>query len=114
MPTVARDRVRFDDDGLVAAVVQQHDTGEVLMVAWMDAEALQLTLETGEAWFWSRSRQELWHKGAKSGNVIEVVEVLIDCDGDTLVVKGDVGDGVACHTGARTCFHASLAAPGAG
>lgn len=114
MPTVSRDRVRFDDRGLVAAVVQQHDTGQVLMVAWMNAKALDLTLETGEVWFWSRSRDELWHKGETSGNVLEVVEVLIDCDGDTLVVKADVGDGVACHTGARTCFHASVAAPGAG
>lgn len=114
MPTVSRDRVHYDDQGLVAAVVQQHDTGQILMVAWMDEEALELTLETGEAWFWSRSRQELWHKGETSGNILEVVEVLIDCDGDTVVVKADVGDGVACHTGARTCFHASLAAPGAG
>ena len=114
MPTVPRDRVRFDERGLVTTVVQQHDTGEVLMVAWMNAEALDQTLETGEAWFWSRSRDELWHKGATSGNVLEVVEVLIDCDGDTVVVKADVGDGVACHTGNRTCFHASVAAPGAG
>lgn len=114
MPTVPRDRVRFDERGLVTTVVQQHDTGEVLMVAWMNAEALDLTLETGEAWFWSRSRDELWHKGATSGNVLEVVEVLIDCDGDTVVVKADVGEGVACHTGHRTCFHASVAAPGAG
>ena len=114
MPTVARDRVRFDERGLVTAIVQQHDTGQILMVAWMDAQALDLTLETGEAWFWSRSRDELWHKGETSGNVLEVVEVLIDCDGDTLVVKADVGDGVACHTGSRSCFHASVAAPGAG
>ena len=114
MLTVARDRVRYDDAGLVCAVVQQHDTGDVLMVAWMDAEALERTLETGEAWFWSRSRQELWHKGATSGNVIEVVEVRLDCDGDTILVRGDVGEGVACHTGARSCFHSRLAAPGAG
>jgi len=114
MEQVRADDVEWDDRGLVASVVQQHDTGQILMVAWMDAEALEQTLETGEVWFWSRSRQELWHKGATSGNVLEVVEVLIDCDGDTLLVKADVGDGVACHTGARSCFHASLAAPAAG
>lgn len=114
MPTVSRQRVRFDDDGLVTSVVQQHDTGEVLMVAWMNAEALDRTLDSGEAWFWSRSRAELWHKGATSGNVLEVLEVLVDCDRDTLLVRVDVGDGVACHTGSRTCFSAGIAAPGAG
>lgn len=108
MQAMERDRVRFDDRGLVAAVVQQHDTGEVLMVAWMDAEALDRTLDSGEAWFWSRSRQELWHKGATSGNVIEVRQVRVDCDGDTLLVLGDVGRGVACHTGERSCFHRQL------
>jgi phosphoribosyl-AMP cyclohydrolase len=110
---VSTDEVSFGDDGLVCAVVQQHDTGEVLMVAWMDAEALDRTLRSGEAWFWSRSRRELWHKGATSGNTITVSEVRVDCDGDTLLVRGDVGDGVACHTGARTCFHRRLA-PGEG
>ena len=110
--TVA-DTVRLDQDGLVCAVVQQHDTGEVLMVAWMDAEALRRTLASGEAWFWSRSRRELWHKGATSGNTIAVHEVLVDCDGDTLLVRGDVGAGVACHTGRRSCFHRQLE-PGAG
>lgn len=103
--------VAFDGDGLVCAVVQQAGSGEVLMVAWMDAEALRRTLATGQAWFWSRSRQRLWHKGATSGNTIDVREVRLDCDGDTLLVVGDVGDGAACHTGRRTCFHRRL--PGA-
>lgn len=109
MQTVTVDEVAFGDDGLVCAVVQQHDTGEVLMVAWMDEVALRQTLDTGEAWFWSRSRQELWHKGATSGNTIAVRELRLDCDGDTLLVVADLGDGVACHTGERTCFHRELA-----
>ena len=114
MEQVRADDVAWDDRGLVASVVQQHDTGEVLMVAWMDREALTRTLETGEAWFWSRSREELWHKGETSGNVLEVVDVRLDCDGDTVLVQADIGAGVACHTGSRSCFHRSLAAPGAG
>lgn len=112
MQSVELDNVVFDDRGLVTTVVQQHDSGEVLMVAWMNAEALRRTLDTGEAWFWSRSRQELWHKGATSGNVISVRDVLIDCDGDTLLVRGDVGEGAACHTGERTCFHREVSASG--
>ena len=95
--------VRFDERGLVPCVVQQHDTGEVLMVAWMSAESLRLTLETGTTWFWSRSRQELWNKGATSGNVQRVVELLADCDSDTLLARVD-SPGPACHTGARSCF----------
>jgi len=101
--------LRFDDGGLVPAVVQQHDTGEVLMVAWMDADALEATLEMGETVFYSRSRGGLWHKGATSGNTQRVVDLLIDCDGDTLLVLVDQqGDGVACHTGERSCFHRRL------
>ncbi|MDQ3931245.1 MAG: phosphoribosyl-AMP cyclohydrolase [Actinomycetota bacterium] len=100
--------VRFDERGLVPAVVQQHDTGEVLMVAWMSAESLALTLEKGETVFWSRSRQELWHKGATSGNTQRVVELLADCDGDTLLIRVEAGSGPACHTGNRTCFHRAL------
>ena len=95
--------VRFDGRGLVPAVVQQEGTGEVLMVAWMNAESLRLTQETGTTWFWSRSRQELWNKGATSGNMQQVKEVLADCDADTLLVKVD-SPGPACHTGNRTCF----------
>lgn len=98
----------LDDDGLVPAVVQQHDTGEVLMVAWMDLEAIDRTLDTGETWFWSRSRGEYWHKGETSGNTQRLVQVRVDCDGDVLLVLVDQGAGVACHTGERTCFHRRL------
>lgn len=95
--------VRFDDRGLVPVVVQQWDTGEVLMLAWMDDEALRRTHETGRATYWSRSRQEYWVKGETSGNVQEVREVRVDCDGDTVLLLVDQ-HGVACHTGSRTCF----------
>ncbi len=101
--------VRFDDRGLVAAIVTQFDTGEVLMLAWMNAEALARTVESGETVFFSRSRGQLWHKGATSGNVQRVVDITVDCDGDALLVRVDQGgDGLACHTGARSCFHRSL------
>lgn len=104
--------VRFDDRGLIPAVVQQHDTGEVLMVAWMSAASLQRTRELGETVFYSRSRGELWHKGATSGNTQRVVDLRLDCDGDTLLVLVDQGgDGVACHTGERSCFHRTLPTP---
>ena len=102
-----RARVRFDDRGLVTAVAQQWDTGEVLMVAWMDAEALRLTLESGRATYWSRSRQSLWVKGDTSGHVQHVKDVRLDCDGDTVLVKVDQV-GAACHTGDRTCFDADV------
>lgn len=105
-------RLRFDADGLIPAVVQQHDSGEVLMLAWMDRPALARTLEIGQTVFYSRSRREQWHKGATSGNTQRVLDVRIDCDGDVLLVLVDQqGDGVACHTGARSCFHRRL--PGA-
>jgi phosphoribosyl-AMP cyclohydrolase len=104
-----REMLAFDDRGLLPAVVQQHDTGEVLMVAWMDAPAIERTLEIGEAVFYSRSRQEQWHKGATSGNTQRLVDLRIDCDGDVLLVLVDqLGDGVACHTGQRSCFHRRL------
>ena len=93
----------WDAAGLIPAIVQQHDTGEVLMVAWMNQESLAKTLETSETWFWSRSRKELWHKGATSGNTQRVTEVRFDCDADTLLVLVDAA-GPACHTGERTCF----------
>ncbi|WP_139981020.1 phosphoribosyl-AMP cyclohydrolase [Nocardioides litoris] len=95
-----------DGRGLVSAVAQQHDTGEVLMVGWMDDEALHRTLTTGRATYWSRSRQEYWAKGDTSGHVQSVVEVRLDCDGDTVLVKVDQ-TGAACHTGDRTCFDAA-------
>lgn len=95
--------VKFDATGLVPCVVQQEQTGEVLMVAWMNAESLALTIKTGTTWFWSRSRQELWNKGATSGNIQHVKHLLVDCDADTLVVVVD-SPGPACHTGHRSCF----------
>ncbi|MCX8006519.1 MAG: phosphoribosyl-AMP cyclohydrolase [Coriobacteriia bacterium] len=107
------DALRFDEKGLIPAVVQQHDTGEVLMVAWMDAEALRRTIATGTTWFWSRSRQQHWNKGETSGNVQRVKEIRYDCDADTLLVLVDQV-GVACHTGERSCFFRTLATlPGA-
>ena len=96
-------RLKRDADGLVAAVVQQHDTKEVLMVGWMDDEALHRTLTSGRATYWSRSRGEYWVKGETSGNVQTVKSVSIDCDGDALLVQVDQ-HGPACHTGAPTCF----------
>ena len=101
-PAIAA-RLKRDGDGLVPAVVQEADTHEVLMVGWMDDEALRRTLTSGRSTFWSRSRREYWVKGATSGNVQEVREVRLDCDGDTLLVTVSQ-TGPACHTGARTCF----------
>ena len=96
----------FDANGLVAAILQHAETGEVLMFAHMNAEALKRTLETGEVWFFSRARGELWHKGATSGQIQTVVEIRIDCDQDALLVKvRPGGDGGVCHTGARACFY---------
>ena len=106
--TLYEGELKYDDNGLIPAVVQQADTGEVLMVAWMNEESLKLTLETGTTWFWSRSRHELWNKGATSGNTQQVVRVLVDCDADTLLVEVD-SPGPACHTGARSCFFRQLA-----
>jgi phosphoribosyl-AMP cyclohydrolase len=100
-------RLNRNADGLVAAVVQQHDTGDVLMVAWMDEEALHRTLTTGRATYWSRSRGEVWVKGDTSGHRQWVREVRLDCDGDAVLVKVDQ-EGPACHTGTRTCFDDGL------
>jgi len=97
---------RFDANGLIAAIAQHAETGEILMVAWMNAEALRRTLDTGEAHYFSRSRQELWHKGATSGQVQKVVEVRVDCDQDAVLLKVlPQGDGGACHVGFRACFY---------
>lgn len=96
-------RLKRDADGLVCAVVQQHDTGDVLMVGWMDDEALHRTLTTGRVTFWSRSRSEYWRKGDTSGHVQHVRSVALDCDGDAVLVRVDQV-GAACHTGTRTCF----------
>ena len=103
-PEIA-ERLKRTPDGLIAAVAQQHDTGEVLMVAWMNDDALEQTLTTGRAVYWSRSRGQLWRKGDTSGNVQRVVSVSLDCDGDALLVRVDQV-GPACHTGTRTCFEA--------
>ncbi len=95
--------IAFNGDGLVPAIAQQHDSGEILMMAWMDADAVRETLETGRVCYWSRSRGALWRKGESSGQVQALVEMQIDCDGDTLLLKVDQ-TGVACHTGTRACF----------
>lgn len=98
---------KFDDKGLLTAVAQDSDTGEILMVAMMNAEALSLTQETQQAYFWSRSREELWHKGATSGNVMDVIGMKVDCDGDAVLLQV-IPRGPACHTGYRTCFSSLL------
>ena len=99
-----QDQIKYDDRGLVPAIVQDVETNEVLMLAYMNAESLRLTLESGETWFWSRSRGELWHKGATSGNIQRVVEIRVDCDADTLLILVQPA-GPACHTGERSCFY---------
>ena len=99
--------LKFDADGLIPTVVQDSQTLEILMVAWMNADSLKRTLATGETWFWSRSRNELWHKGATSGNTQKVMQIKVDCDGDTLLLFVDPA-GPACHTGERSCFYRSL------
>lgn len=95
--------LKFDDRGLIPAIVQDDKTNEILMLAYMNSESLQQTLQTGETYFWSRSRNELWHKGATSGNTQRVTDIRIDCDSDALIVRVNP-DGPACHTGEQTCF----------
>jgi phosphoribosyl-AMP cyclohydrolase len=102
MAAVLRE-LQFDEHGLVAAVAQQHDTGEVLMLAWMNRQAVEETLRTGRAHYWSRSRGKLWRKGESSGQVQRLIELRVDCDGDALLLLVDQ-HGVACHTGRRSCF----------
>lgn len=99
--------VTFDSNGLVPVIAQQFDTGEVLMMAWMNSDALEETLRTGHVCYWSRSRQELWRKGATSGQTQRLKELIIDCDGDTLLARVDQ-TGVACHTGRRSCFYQTI------
>jgi phosphoribosyl-AMP cyclohydrolase len=101
------EKLKWDRQGLIPAVVQDAQTDVVLMMAWMNAESLRQTIRTGETHFWSRSRGELWHKGATSGNTQAVVEIRVDCDGDTLLVRVNPA-GPACHTGATTCFYRTL------
>jgi phosphoribosyl-ATP pyrophosphohydrolase/phosphoribosyl-AMP cyclohydrolase len=107
---VTIDDLRFDNQGLIPAVVQEAATGELLMVAWMDRVAVEATLRTGLAHFWSRTRRALWQKGETSGHVQHVQAVYVDCDADTLLVQVRQ-EGVACHTGHRTCFFRALAGP---
>jgi len=96
--------LKFDLNGLIPAIAQDYSDGTVLMMAWMNAESVALTISTGEAHYWSRSRSELWHKGATSGHIQKVKQLFSDCDGDTLLLKIEqIGD-IACHTGARSCF----------
>ncbi len=99
--------IKFDPNGLVPAIVQDAETNQVLMLAYMNEESLRLTLEKGETIFWSRSRGELWHKGATSGNIQKVIEVRVDCDVDTLLILVHPA-GPACHTGNQTCFYRSI------
>ena len=99
--------LQFNEKGLIPAIAQDADTGEVLMLGYMNEEALRRTLSSGEVWFYSRSRQELWHKGETSGNSIKVCSVWKDCDGDTILVKGKA-TGPVCHTGNKTCFFEQL------
>ncbi len=97
------DGIAFDATGLVPAIAQQHDSGEVLMMAWMNREAIAETLASGRVCYWSRSRRGLWRKGERSGQIQRLVELLVDCDGDSLLLRVDQ-TGVACHTGRRSCF----------
>ncbi len=99
--------LRYDAAGLIPAVIQDAGNAEVLMVGWMNSEALRLTRETGDVHFWSRSRRELWHKGGRSGRVLKVREIRVDCDADTLLIEV-TPTGTVCHTGARSCFYRSL------
>jgi len=106
---------RFGPDGLIPAIVTDAGTGEVLMFAWMNDEALALTIDTGLAHFWTRSRQRIWKKGEESGNLLRVDEIRIDCDQDAIWLKAHVaGDGVACHTGARSCFYRAVSSQRSG
>lgn len=109
MEAVAIQSLKFDTNGLIPAIVQDADSHQVLMMAYMNLQSLQLTLETKETHFWSRSRNELWHKGATSGNFQRVIEVKIDCDADTLLILVHP-EGPACHTGQQSCFYRNIEA----
>ncbi|MEO3433156.1 phosphoribosyl-AMP cyclohydrolase [Inquilinus sp. CAU 1745] len=107
LPSALLEALAFDEKGLIPAIAQQHDTGEVLMVAWMNREAIEETVATGRVCYWSRSRKALWRKGETSGQVQALVELRLDCDGDCLLLLVDQ-TGVACHTGRRSCFFRAL------
>jgi len=106
-PTAAFHHLKFNEAGLIPAIVQDAAGGQVLMLAWVNADSLQLMQQTGQTWFWSRSRQELWHKGGTSGNTQTVRQIFYDCDGDTLLIQVDAA-GPACHTGQTSCFFRKL------
>ena len=97
-------QIIWDQNGLVPAIAQDADSQQVLMLAWMNRESLQKTIQTGEAVYWSRSRQRLWHKGEESGHIQQIVEIRLDCDGDALLLKVKQHMGIACHTGRQSCF----------
>jgi phosphoribosyl-ATP pyrophosphohydrolase/phosphoribosyl-AMP cyclohydrolase len=103
--TIPLESLRYDEQGLVPAIAQDYLDGTVLMLAWMSAESLRKTLETGEVWYWSRSRQELWHKGATSGHFQKLRGIRYDCDSDALLLTVEQAGDIACHTGERSCFH---------
>jgi len=104
---IPMNELKFNDAGLIPVIVQDATTLQVLMMAWMNAASLQKTIETNETWFWSRSRQELWHKGGTSGNIQTVRQIRYDCDGDTLLILVDAA-GPACHTGEVSCFYREI------
>lgn len=108
MPETWLNQVNWSDDGLVPAIVQDVSSGRVLMVAWMNREALKLTAQTGEAVFWSRSRKKMWHKGEESGHVQKVREIRLDCDEDVILLSVEQVGGIACHTGRKSCFFQKL------
>ena len=99
------EEIKWNEDGLVPAIAQQHDTGKVLMVAWMNREALQVTLAEGRAVYYSRSRKKLWRKGEESGHIQSLKEIMIDCDSDVVLMQVDQIGGIACHTGRHSCFY---------
>lgn len=102
------DEVNWDESGLVPVIAQEHDTGKVLMFAWMNREALLLTVETQQAVYWSRSRQKLWHKGEESGHIQKIHEIRLDCDEDVILLRVEQVGGIACHTGRHNCFFKKL------
>ncbi|MCB1935335.1 MAG: phosphoribosyl-AMP cyclohydrolase [Nitrosomonas sp.] len=108
MATTWLNEINWSDDGLIPAIAQEAQSGKILMVAWMNPEALRLTVEKGEAVYWSRSRKKLWHKGEESGHIQKVKEIRMDCDGDVVLLTVEQVGGIACHTGRHNCFFRKL------
>ena len=108
MATTWLNEINWSDDGLIPAIAQEAHSGKILMVAWMNPEALRLTVEKGEAVYWSRSRKKLWHKGEESGHIQKVKEIRMDCDGDVVLLTVEQVGGIACHTGRHNCFFRKL------